>query len=120
MAIDEIILTDDTPTNSTYLLMSIKDNEAIYRDQGSSLGNERVFRVAHTVAKNNDGSDRHLVQCNRTDDDADGIPFTGSVYVVLNLPRSGVTSADLILEYEKLRNWLDTNIADVLGGFLPS
>lgn len=120
MAIDTITLTDDTPTNSTYNLESIKDREAIYRDAGSSLGNERTFRVSHTLAKTPDGTDRHLVQSARTDDDADGVPFTGTVHAVFALPRSGVSSADLVLEYEKLRNWLDANIADVLNGFLPS
>lgn len=120
MAIDEITLSDDVPNNSTYLLMSIKDNEAIYRDQASSLSEPRNFRISHQLSKTQDGTDRHLVQCIRTDEDADGDPHVGSVHVVFASPRDGVTAANLTLEYEKLRNWLDANIADILGGFMPS
>lgn len=120
MAQDTLSITDDTPTNSTYNLVSLQGNEAIYRDAASSITEQRTLRISHQTASNDDGVDRHLVQFARTDDDADDVPFTGTVHAVFALPRKGVTSANLTLEWEKLKNLVDASIADLLGGFMPS
>lgn len=120
MAQDTLTLADDTPTNSTYNLVSLRDSEAIYRDAASSISNPRTLRISHQTATQPDGSDRHLVQMSRTDDDADGVPYTGTVHVVFALPREGVAEADFLLEWEKLKNLVDASISDLVDGFMPS
>lgn len=120
MALESITLQDDAATNYTYSLVSLKDTEALYRDSASALQNPRTLRIAHTTAKAGDGTDRHLIQVARVDDDTDGVPFTGSVHVVIALPREGVSQADLELEWEKLKNFVDTGFSSLCGGFFGS
>jgi hypothetical protein len=120
MATETLVIKDDTPTSSTYNLMAANGSEVIYRDAASTLSNPRVLRVSHQIAKSNDGIDRSLVSLSRVDDDADDVPFTGSVHIVVSQPRDGVTQANLILEWEKLKNIFDANVTDIFGGFFPS
>lgn len=120
MAQDTLTLKDDTPTSSTYNLVSLRDSEAIYRDAASSLTEQRTLRISHSTANSDSGIDRHLVQLNRTDDDADDVPHTGTIHVVVAMPRDGVTTADMLLEWEKLKNCVDVSISELLAGFMPS
>jgi hypothetical protein len=114
-----LTLSDDTPTNSTYKVISQKASEMILRDSASTLDNPRTFRISHQTSTDPNGTDRHLAQCVRVDDDSDDMPQTGSVHVVGALPREGVTSANLKLEWEKLKNFVDDNWDDFVGGFFP-
>lgn len=114
-----LTMSDDTPTNSTYKIISNSKSEMILRDSASTLDEPRTFRVSHQESKDPNGTDRHLAQCVRTDDDADGMPQAGSVHVVAAQPREGVSNANLLLEWEKLRNWIDANWDDFCGGFFP-
>ena len=114
-----ITLTDDTPTASTYKVISNNNAEIICRDSASSLDEPRTFRESHTASKDPNGSDRHFAQCVRVDDDADGVPQTGTVHVVLVTPREGVSNADMKLEWEKLKNHIDDNWSDFSNGFKP-
>jgi len=115
-----LTMTDDTPTNSTYKVISQKTGEIIFRDSASTLDEPRTFRVSHQSPSDPNGVDRHLAQMVRSDDNADGMPQVGSVHIVVAQPREGVAQADLLLEWEKLRNWVDANWADFAqGGFLP-
>jgi len=120
MAQDTLTLADDTPTNSTYNLVSLRDSEAIYRDAASTLTEQRTLRISHQLATTVDGTDRHLVQLSRTDDNAGDVPYTGTVHVVIAAPRDGVTEADLVLEWEKLKNLVDASIANLYDGFMPT
>lgn len=117
MAASTLTLTDDVPANSTYGLVSLKDTEAIYRDAASSLQSPRTLRMAHTVAKEANGVDRHLIQVVRTDDDTDGMPVSGSVHVVIAIPRTGPTTANMLKEWEKLKNFIESDWASLIGGF---
>jgi hypothetical protein len=119
MAVESLVIKDDTPTSSTYNLMSANGSEVIYRDAASSLSNPRILRVSHQNATKADGTDRTLISFSRVDDDADGVPFTGTVHIVFARPREGVSSADLLLEWEKLKNTADANISNLVGGFFP-
>jgi hypothetical protein len=47
------------------------------------------------------------------------MPQTGSVHVVAALPREGVASADLLLEWQKVKNFVDDNWDDFIAGFFP-
>lgn len=116
----DLTLTDDTPTNSTYKLISSNKGETIYRDSVSSLDEPRTFRASHQTSTEPNGTDRHLAQLIRVDDDADGLPQSGTVHVVVALPREGVTAANLKLEWEKLKNYIDADWDDFIGGFPPS
>lgn len=120
MAQDTLTLKDDTPASSVYNLVSLQGSEAIYRDAASSINNQRTLRISHQIATQSDGIDRHLVQLARTDDDADGIPFTCTAHVVFAIPRDGVTEADFLLEWEKLKNIVDVSVAELYDGFMPS
>jgi len=114
-----ITLTDDTPTNSTYKVISNTSTEIILRDSASSLDEPRTFRESHQASKDPNGSDRHFAQLVRVDDDADGIPQTGSIHIVLVMPREGVTNADMLLEWQKLKNYIDDNWDAFSNGFKP-
>jgi len=120
MAQDTLTLKDDTPTSSTYNLVSLRDSEAIYRDAASSLTEQRTLRFSHSAATTADGIDRHLIQLVRTDDNANDVPYTGTIHVVIAMPRDGVSEANIILEWEKLKNGVDVSIAEILNGFMPS
>lgn len=111
-----LIVDDQTVV---YDMVSLSQKEAIYRDTSSELSQPRTIRVAHTPTSKSDGVDRHLVQFSRTDDNAESIPFTGSVHVVIAMPREGVAKGDMLMEWEKLRLLLDTKFSEILGGFQP-
>lgn len=117
MAASTLTLADDVPANSTYGLVSLKDTEAIYRDQASTIANPRTLRIAHTVAKEANGVDRHLIQVVRTDDDTDGLPVSGAIHVVMAIPRTGPTAANMQKEWEKLKNFIESDWASLIGGF---
>lgn len=114
-----LTMTDDTPTAVTYKLVSNKSNEMILRDSASDLDQPRTVTFSHQISSANNGTDRHLIKMTRVDDDADGNPYTGTVHVVVALPREGVSSADLQDQWEMLKNHLDANWANVVAGFLP-
>lgn len=118
MALDTVIVNDGT-SDFTYVLMSTNASEAIYRDDSSTLSNPRTLRVSHQIAKEDTGVDRHLIQLSRTDDDADGLPYTGTAHAVLAVPRDGVTQADFIKEWNKLKDVVDDYMTALLGGFYP-
>jgi hypothetical protein len=100
--------------------METSGQAATYRDSNSTISNPRTLRISHQNANSATGTDRHLVQFSRTDDDANEVPYTGTVHAVFALPREGVTSANLKLEWEKLKNLIDASIDEIIGGFMPS
>jgi hypothetical protein len=114
-----ITATDGT-TPVTYEQISLTSSEGIYRDVSSTLSNPRTIRVSHDSASSNTGTDRHLVQFARTDDDADGLPYTGGPHVVFAAPREGVTKADFLIEWKMLKNLIDAKFDDIYGGFQPT
>lgn len=114
-----ITMTDDTPTNVTYGLVSAKGNEMILRDTSSSLDTPRLAQFSSQISNSANGTDRHLIKMTRTDDDADGNPITGSVHTVIALPREAVSSANLQLQWEMMKNYIDANWDSIVGGFLP-
>jgi hypothetical protein len=114
-----IQLTDGTNT-ADYVTISTSRNEYIFRDDSSTLQNPRTLRVSHQVANSPDGVDRHLVQMVRNDDDEDGNPIQGSVHVVLAAPRTGVTKANLLLQWEMLRRFVDAQFDELYDGFPPT
>lgn len=112
-----ITFTDDTPTNSTYIEVSTgKQNEYFFRDQAATLDQARTCRVSHQMATNSEGTDRHFIGMTRTDETAEEQAYVGTVHTVIGLPRKGVTSANLKLEWEKLKNKIDANWDNLMAG----
>lgn len=116
---------DGGTTHLTYEVISsskvsANKSETLYREQTSSLAEPRTLQVSHDIATAQDGIDRHLVKLARTDEDADGNPFTGSVHCVIAAPRDGVTKANLLLEFKKLYDVISENWDSVYGGFMPT
>lgn len=119
MTTEEFIVKDDTPTSSTYKRMTANGSESTYRDEASTFSNPRTIRVSHQKASSSSGADRTLVEFARVDDNTDGVPRKGSVHTVFNQPREGVTQANILLEWEKMKNHIDANIGEYIAGFFP-
>lgn len=120
MATDPLVINDGS-ADITYSLVSLGDNEALYRDEDSTLVEPRTVRISHQVAKTASGTDRHLVQLARVDADDDDAetPYSGVCHVVIQLPRKAVASADLQKEWVKLHTYVTANFTDIIGGFIP-
>jgi hypothetical protein len=109
--------TDDTPTASTYTQVATTGaDQYLYRDASSSLDEPRTARLSHTIAKSANGVNRHLLQMSRTNETDDGVSYTGSVHVVIAMPKAGVAAADMLLEWEKLRNMVDDDWSLIIAG----
>jgi hypothetical protein len=107
-------------TDDSYLAISFLENEATFRSSSSTLSNPETLRIAHTPAKDDDGVDRHLVSFGMVVDDSDGVPRTGTVHAVIAFPRKGIAQADIDLLYTRLKDVLDTHMATITGGFVPT
>lgn len=115
---DRITVNNGTE-NVIYEVTSPEKNGSILRDVSSTLSEPRTLRVAHTIASKPGGQDSHLVQLNVVKNNVDDLPETGSVHVVLKGPRDTVTEADLLAEWTKLKNLVDSKFSEIYGGFLP-
>jgi hypothetical protein len=113
------ITVSDGTTSFDYVLFSMNESEAMYREDTSELSEPRTARESHELASTDEGSDRHLFQFARTDDDADGVPHTATVHTVFSVPRKGPTIANVKLEWNKLKAHIDAKIDDFLAG-LPT
>lgn len=113
-----ITFTDDTPTASTYSEISTgKKNEYLYQDDSCTLDEARTCRLSHQIATTPNGVNQHLVQMLRTDESAtEDISATGGVHIVIKNPKQVVTSADLLLEWEKLKNKVDEQWDRIVAG----
>jgi len=115
-----LTLTNDAAVDSTYQQVPAPVGEVLYRDTASSLSEPRTLRLAYQQAADDDGVDRFLVQMKRVDDDADSMPQSATVHVVFSLPRKGVTNADVVLEWEKLKNLIEASISEITAGIYPT
>jgi hypothetical protein len=120
MATDPQVINDGSE-DITYNLVSLTGSEAIYRDAASSLSEPNTIRISHQLSNKQHGVDRHLVAFARTANDDDDLetPYTGSVHVVISAPRDAVSLADLSKEWTKLATFIDTNLDEIYGGFMP-
>lgn len=118
---DDLIINDGT-SDRTYEPMPNqgKPGEAWWKDNASTMSNPRTLRIAIQKTKSSTGTDSVVVQFNRTDDDAEGLPHTCQVHEVLRLPREGVTEANLMGEHNCLSDLLgSTQLAALLNGLIP-
>lgn len=77
--------------------VALKDGQQ-YLDGTVPLSAPRGTVVKHSMAdlSKNASTDRHYVQFTKTVFDANGVPFTASIAVSVVLPRTQVTSADVL------------------------
>lgn len=113
---NDITLAGDASSSTTYALRSVVDGKSIRSDASATLGSPKSLTVNHSVIKKADGlmADRHLARFDRTEVNSEGKSSTASVYVVLEVPRSIVTEAQVLDMVTQLKNFLSTGNLDKL------
>jgi hypothetical protein len=97
--------TDVDTNTSVFDLRAADLNKSEYSVAGLTLPNERVLSVSHDTGKN--GEQRHLVRIDDTVVDANLVPATMSVYMVIVRPsNTAVTNALLIENVNRLVDFL--------------
>lgn len=116
-------------TTYGYGLLSVIEQNSRRGNASASIGTPDVFSISHeTKGKGASAVDRHLVRVDTTYEavGSNGESFlaTASAYVVLVVPHSVVTKANVKLAYDKVVAFLastesgasETNLARVLNG----
>lgn len=97
--------TDVDTNTESYVLRAADIDRSIFGVQGMTLPEQKLLTVSHETVKN--GDVRHLVRLDRTVIDANLVPATASVYMVVHRPsNTAVTNAVLIAEVNKLVDFL--------------
>jgi hypothetical protein len=105
-----LALSKDSPTDvdtnlSTFDLRAADLDKSVYSVAGLTLPSERVLTVSHDTGKN--GEQRHLIRIDDTVVDANLVPATMSVYIVIVRPPStAVTNALLIENVNRMVDFL--------------
>lgn len=96
----------DVDTNlSVYTLRAADLGRSIFSKAGLTLPVEMKVTVSHETGKG--GEERHLVRLDRTEVDANLVPATVSVYlVIVRPPSTALTAAICIEEVNKLIDFL--------------
>lgn len=118
---DDITLAGDASSSTTYALINRLATSSLRRDASATIGSPKAISVSHATGKDAFGQpvDRHVVRLDRTEADSLNLKHTGSVYVVLVQPASGVTEAHIKDMRTQLKNFLsDANVDKVLNGEL--
>jgi hypothetical protein len=114
-----ITLAGDSSSSQTYDVQSIEGGKSIRGDATRGLALPRSMTISHaTTAKGSQTSDRHLVRLDLAVADATtGEKVNMSVQVVLELPRTVATVAQLKDMVTQIKNFLiDANITKLLNG----
>lgn len=111
----------DVDTNlSVYVLRAADLGRSIFSVAGLTLPAERIITVSHETGKA--GEQRHLIRLDRTEIDANLVPATVSVYlVIVRPPSTAITGAVVLEEVNKLIDFLveggaNANVTAVLNG----
>jgi hypothetical protein len=105
LALSKDTATDVDTNLSTFVLRAADLDRSIYSVAGLTLPAEKKLTVSHEVGKN--GEERHLVRIDRTEVDANLVPATVSVYMVIVRPSStAITAAICIEEVNKLVDFM--------------
>jgi hypothetical protein len=105
LALSKDTATDVDTNLSTFVLRAADLDRSIYSVAGLTLPEEKKLTVSHEVGKN--GEERHLVRIDRTEVDANLVPATVSVYMVIVRPSStAITAAICIEEVNKLVDFM--------------
>lgn len=118
---DTLIINDGTTDRTYKPLPPSKNGDLWWKDVTSTMANPRLLRISFNKSGSPTGSDSFVVQFLTTMDDAEGLPYTGSVHKVLKVPREGVTEAGILAENSCLDNLLGSaQLSDLLKGLVPT
>lgn len=115
----DITVKDAANADVIYSYVSSSGNKTIRKDISRPIETPRVFTISHEVAGAGASAvDRHLVRFDQTELDADGVTAaTGSVHLVLTVPRKVVTSTVISDLVAQIKNYLTSdNVSKVLAG----
>lgn len=111
----------EVDTNTQVFALRAADlGRSIFSLSGLTLPAERIITVSHETGKA--GEQRHLVRFDRTVVDANLVPATSSVYlVIVRPPNTAITNATLIADINLLVDFLieggaNANVTAVLNG----
>jgi hypothetical protein len=113
-----LTLTGNSASSHVYAAISYDKNKIIRRDNSTGLGQPQDLTISHSESKVGGALyDRHLIRLDRTRVNSEGVAATGSVYVVISSPRSGiVTAADIADMVTQLEGFFDaTSVAKLLN-----
>lgn len=97
--------TDVDTNTESYVLRASDIAKSIFSVAGLTLPNEKKLSVSHETGKG--GEERHLIRLDRTEVDANLVPATVSVYmVIVRPPSTAITAAICIAEVNKLIDFL--------------
>jgi hypothetical protein len=96
----------DVDTNTTVFTLRAADlGRSVFSKAGLTLPVEEKVTVSHETGKG--GEERHLVRIDRTEVDANLVPATLSVYmVIVRPPSTALTAAICIEEVNKIVDFL--------------
>lgn len=115
----DLTFNNSVPAAVTYSFISSAGGKTIRKDSTRPIEEPAVMTVSHeTAGKGTSAVDRHLVRLDLTELDGDGVTAaTGSVHVVLTVPRKIITAAiiqDLVVQ---MKNYLTSgNVTKILNG----
>lgn len=106
---DDVQLNDGTST-PTYSIVSLLGGKSIRKDSSQDLNTPAALTISHQV--NGSGTAavaRRMVRLDKTlEDGTSGEIATASVHLVLTVPNSVITKADIQLEVNKLVDFITT------------
>lgn len=117
----DITLTGNDSSSQTYSTISVVNQKTIRRDAARPLGTPRSMTISHTTSGSDlSAIDRHLVRLDLVEEDTelnDLSVISGSVYVVLEVPRRILTSSQIKDMCTQLFGFMtDANITKILNG----
>lgn len=119
MAFSDDITLNDGAADQTYSITSMIGGKSIRKDASQELSTPAVLSISHQV--NGQGPSaiaRRMVRLDRTLSSNEGEMATVSAHIVLTVPNSVITKADVSAEVAKLINFLQGagNLDKLLNG----
>lgn len=106
MAFSSDVTVTGTSVARTYSLISTVGSKAIRRNSNVPLATPDLLTISHQEVKRaGRTSDRHLVRIDWSKEDADKIVDTLTGYIVLEVPRSQFSTADVTDLINLLKNF---------------
>jgi len=103
----DVTLAGDNSSTRGYSLTSIVDGKAIRSNASAPLGEPETLTVSHSKrSADPNASTRHLVRLDLTKTNGLGESATGSVYCVIESPKTIITTAQISDMVTQLKNFL--------------
>lgn len=113
---NDITLAGDASSSQTYALQSINDGKSIRGDKTLGAALPRLLTISHSASKKGTQvTDRHLVRLDLAKADAvTGEKVNLGVYLVLEMPRTVATNAQLKDMVTQMKNFITSGAVDQL------